>query len=442
LQDPNRPRRRVPSALALAYHAARVRAKNTAGVARRSSAPPAAASGDDPIFALNAEAERRRAAGEEVVNSTLGTLLDDDGRLAVIPAVGEAYRRIPWERGAAYAPISGPERFLEAVAADLFAEDPLARAAVCVATPGGTGALALAVGAFVEAGERVLTTSYHWSPYETIATHAGRELATFPTFGADGRFDAGALEDALARTPPSQGRALVLLNTPCHNPSGYSLDDDDWSALGAALERAAARRPLTVLLDLAYARYADDPHAWRRHVAPLLGRVTWVLAWSASKAFAQYGARVGACVVLSADAEERARVRTRLGLACRGTWSNGNHLGMLVVAECLRDPELSARVARERGVLRALLSTRAEAFVRLAREAGLAHPRHDGGFFTLVPCPDAEDTARVMRARGVYVVPLPGAVRIALCSTPARALPRLVETLAAARRGAEEPEPA
>jgi hypothetical protein len=34
-----------------------------------------------------------------------------------------------------------------------------------------------------------------------------------------------------------------------------------------------------------------------------------------------------------------------------------------------------------------------------------------------------------MREAGVYVVPMKGAVRVALCSTPAREVPRLVSAL-------------
>jgi hypothetical protein len=34
--------------------------------------------------------------------------------------------------------------------------------------------------------------------------------------------------------------------------------------------------------------------------------------------------------------------------------------------------------------------------------------------------------------KGVFLVPLQGAVRVALCATPAASVPRLVETLAAA----------
>jgi aromatic-amino-acid transaminase len=285
---------------------------------------------------------------------------------------------------------------------------------------------------FLEPGQSLLTSSYFWSPYETIALQAGRTLATFPMFARDGRFDVEGLAAALAQSGRRQGRSLLFLNTPCHNPTGYSLDERDWQALSEVLVTAAAAQRLTVLVDLAYARYgAGDALAWVRHVEPLLGRATVLVAWSASKAFAQYGARVGACVALEADAAERERLRQALGAYCRGTWSNCNHLGMLAITECLTDPGLAARADEERARLRALLATRVELFTRLARAARLAHPRYEGGFFVTVFTPDSARAAASMRARGVFVVPVPGAVRVAVCSTPARSIPRLVEALAA-----------
>ncbi len=387
--------------------------------------------GDDPIFALNAEAGRRARAGENILNSTLGALMDDSGKLAVMPSVFEALRSVPPERAAGYAPISGPPAFLAAVEGDLFGDGPLASLAVSAATPGGTGACHHAIVNFLEPGQKLLTTSYFWGPYAILAEHTRRGLETFEMFSQAGGLDLAALEQALEKQVREQGRVLLILNTPCHNPTGYSLDDEDWSGLVDFLIGASQRAPITLLLDFAYAKFSPPgPALWPAHVERLVDHVTVLFAWTASKAFAQYGARVGACVALEKNADSRQRIKNALGYSCRGTWSNCNHLGMLAITELLTDPELRARSEKERGQLIDLLFDRVEVFNQLAPGAGLSYPRYEGGFFVAVFTPDPVKTQASMQEEGVFVVPLPGAVRVAICATPAEHLPRLVESLA------------
>jgi len=81
--------------------------------------------GDDPIFALNKEASERRARGETIVNATVGALLDDAGKLAVLPTAARAVHEVPPAEWAAYAPISGLPDFLRAVSDDLLARAPV-----------------------------------------------------------------------------------------------------------------------------------------------------------------------------------------------------------------------------------------------------------------------------------------------------------------------------
>src|SRR5580700_9286562 len=59
---------------------------------------------DDPIFALNREATERQAQGESVVNASVGALLDDEGKLAVLPTAARAVHDVPAGEWAAYAP--------------------------------------------------------------------------------------------------------------------------------------------------------------------------------------------------------------------------------------------------------------------------------------------------------------------------------------------------
>lgn len=393
---------------------------------------------DDPIFSLNAEARRRAAAGESVINATLGAMMEDDGRLAVLPSVLETFAKVPGADAASYAPIAGDAGFLKAVIADVFADRALAEQAVAVATPGGSGALYQAITNFLEPGQALLTTSYYWAPYHTMATHAGRRVETFSMFLPSGGFDIAAFEAALAQQIERQGRSLIFLNTPCHNPTGYSLDDAEWQALARVVRAAAERAPVALVVDIAYSRFgAKAASDWTRHVPNIAGgRAAVLVAWSGSKSFAQYGARVGALLAVHPDAAERTRIANALSYACRGTWSNCNHLGLLAITKILSEPELRARVDLERARMIALLDERVTAWNREATRAGLPYPRYEGGFFVSVFSAAPEQAAARLRELGVFVVPLAekggGALRIALCSTPSRDVPRLVAAFAKA----------
>jgi len=254
---------------------------------------------DDPIFALNREASQRRAQGEAIVNATVGALLHDDGTLAVLPTAARAIREVPEAEWAAYAPIAGTTAFLDAVMDDLLGTVPeLRRCAVAAATPGGTGALRHAIATFLEPHQALLTTSYFWAPYQTVADEADRRVATFRMFDDAGHIDVDALDTALTTRIDADDRALVVLNDPCHNPTGYSMRPEEWRQVAACLLDHARRAPVTLLVDVAYFAYAasGDPRAFLRELVPLVGHAGLLFAWSASKTFTHYGLRVGAIV--------------------------------------------------------------------------------------------------------------------------------------------------
>ncbi len=392
--------------------------------------------GDDPIFSLNAEAKARTAAGHSVVNATLGALMEDDGRLAVMPVVSEAIAAVPAEKAAAYAPIAGDAPYLRAVIGDLFGSAGKGMMASCTAaaTPGGTGALHMALMNFLEPGQSMLVPSFYWGPYRTLADHTSRGIETYSMFTSAGRFDVQAFEKALERQLREQGRALCVFNFPCNNPTGYSLDDAEWGAVADVVERYAAHSPVIPLIDYAYAAFgAPGSETWIRHAERMSRSTTVLVAWTVSKSFAQYGARVGALVAATADDDERERLKNAFGFACRGTWSNCNHAGLLAITELLSKPELSERVLRERARLRSILDRRVAVFNDASSRHGFRYPRYEGGFFVSVFAERAQEVAAHMRDQAnVFVVPIDGAVRLALCSTPERDIPKLVDALAAA----------
>ncbi|MBL4771356.1 MAG: aminotransferase class I/II-fold pyridoxal phosphate-dependent enzyme [Planctomycetes bacterium] len=394
---------------------------------------------EDPIFAIHGEAVSRAAAGETIIDASLGTLMDEDGGLSVMPSVVDAMHAVDPARAAAYAPISGEKAFNDAVIQDVFGPAGLADQAACVATAGGTGAVYHAINNFLDRGECLLTTDYHWGPYGTIADQGGRGVKTFRMFNDERRFDLEALKESLESLAKTQKRILLILNFPCHNPTGYSLGEEEWKGVVRILKEVDRATPIALLLDLAYARYgAPGTDAWVHHIADLTEHMPVLAAWSASKTFAQYGARTGALAVAMADAVERKRIENALSYTGRGTWSNCNHLVMLAAIDLLVDPVMRKRVEADRGALLDMLSERVEIFNREAVKAKLSYPRYEGGFFVIVFTTDPEETVRRCNAEGLYVVPIKGAVRIALCATPKNVVKPMVEILGRAVAGLQE----
>jgi aromatic-amino-acid transaminase len=389
---------------------------------------------DDPIFALNREATQRRAKGDAIINATVGALLDDDNKLAVLPTAAKILQEVPRDEWAAYAPIAGTPEFAKAVTQDLFASAPeLAEIATAVATPGGSGALRHAIANYLEPGQALLTTNFYWGPYQTLADEADRKVETFAMFGADGALDIASFDAALTKQIKAQGRALIFLNDPCHNPTGYSMRTEEWRKIADVVRKHGKTSPVTLLVDAAYSAYGrSDRAAMLREVAPVAEDACLLFAWSASKTFTHYGLRVGALVACVKDSDERKRTHAALSYSSRGTWSNCTRGGLWAITKLLTDPTLARACDDERAALTKLLFARVDAFNAHAK-GKLKYPRYEGGFFVTVFTDHGEAKAAQLRERGVFVVPLTSdlgdALRIGLCSVAEKDIPRLVEEL-------------
>jgi aromatic-amino-acid transaminase len=386
----------------------------------------------DLIFALNGEATRRKQAGESIINATIGSLMNDDGTLSVLETVTKTLREVPAGEWAAYAPIPGTPAFNQAVIDDTFSTQPaLKAAATSVATPGGTGALRHALMNYLQSGQALLTPNFYWGPYQTLCEEHERTLDTFRMFTEAGTLDVAALDAKLTEHLARQGRALIFLNDPCNNPTGYSMTRGEWKQVVEVLLKHADK-PVTLLVDMAYWLYAGDgdPRAFLAELVPLLGKTGLLFAWSGSKSYTHYGLRVGALLACVAEDKDRNATQAALAYACRGTWSNCVRGGLVAVTKLLTDANLKNACDSERAKFKQLLQNRVKAFNAAATPKGLKYPRYEGGFFVTVFHPEAEAQAEKMKSKGVYVVPQKGALRVALCSASEADVPRLVDALA------------
>ena len=108
--------------------------------------------------------------------------MDDDGNLITIKNVYDQFKTLPNDEIAAYASIAGQDDYKEAVKKVCFAgNDPKGHIRV-VASPGGSGAIKLAVWNYTNEGDVILTSDWYWSPYSIIGEEAGRGVENFKLF--------------------------------------------------------------------------------------------------------------------------------------------------------------------------------------------------------------------------------------------------------------------
>ena len=384
---------------------------------------------DDPIFALNSEAQARKGAGESILNATVGALLDDAGQLVVLGPVLDLWRELTALEVAPYAPIAGDPAFLKALVQRHW--PLLDSAGAACATPGGSGALAISLRNFLKPGQAVLTTAPFWGPYATLAAENGMSLVTAPWPSLGEALDVAAWDQALRALMKTQGRVLLWLNDPCHNPTGRSLTAADRSALAELLRSVSDLGPVTLLLDFAYLDYTREPEAVAAALADYAalgaeGRVLMGAALSVSKSLTLYGGRCGA-LVFPWCADQA--LQAALTQSCRGTWSNCAKAPQALLIRLAKDAQAQARLAAEHHHWSAVLATRAQALDAALVAEGMGGLQWTGGFFVCVPVPGPEAVCARMRADGVFTVPLPAGLRVGLCGMRAAEAPRLAQTL-------------
>lgn len=384
---------------------------------------------DDPIFALNAEALARKAGGESILNATVGALLDEAGQLVVLDTVMDLWRELTAMEVAPYAPIAGDPAFLTALVQRHWPQ--LRSAGPACATPGGSGALALSLRNFLEPGQALLTTAPYWGPYATLASENGVALATVPWPAVGEGLDLGAWEAVLRRLMAAQGRVLIWLNDPCHNPTGRSLAPADRAALLDLLRDLSDAGPVTLLLDAAYLDYTREPDAVAAAMEDYArlgveGRVLVGASLSLSKALTLYGARGGALAFPWCDDPD---LQAALTQACRGTWSNCPRAPQALMLHLARDGRAQARLASEHRHWSEVLAARSGALDQSLEAEGLAPLAWTGGFFVMAPSPHPATAAERLKAGGVFTVPLPEGLRIGLCGMRADEAPRLARAL-------------
>lgn len=377
---------------------------------------------EDKIFGITAAARKMIAerGKDSVTLATIGSLLNDDGELIVLSSVVDVLHALKPESFAGYAPIGGTSEFLDAVKKAAFRNYEPVYATEAVATPGGAGAIRNAVSNYTCPGDFVLTSDWHWAPYNTIAEEIGRRIANFELFDETGGFNCKSFEDNLAELLKNQDGVLIILNTPAHNPTGYSLTMSDWDCIMSACRHYAEKgKRITLLCDVAYIDFAgtgDEQREFFTHFDDLPDNMLVIIAYSLSKTFTLYGLRGGAMIAIASRKAVLDEFKKVCEFSSRGSWSNCPRAPMEMLARIYADENLLKKVDDERVLYRQMLAERGKAFEKVSHEIGLPIVPFDSGFFASVHTDASEHICQRLMSDGIFLVPMKQGIRVSVAS--------------------------
>ncbi|MBQ1889609.1 MAG: aminotransferase class I/II-fold pyridoxal phosphate-dependent enzyme [Selenomonas sp.] len=379
----------------------------------------------DAIFGASAacaEAAKKHGA-DKVTNATMGVMMDDEGKLASIPTMERVFRSLSVEDYVRYAPIPGLPDYLEAVIDLTFADQKPEGYTAAIATAGGTGAIHHAVANYAERGDKVLTSDWFWGTYNVICNECGCQLTNYALFDENNNFNIAAYTAKVDEIMKTQDSLLVIINTPAHNPTGFSLTEEDWDkVLDLTKKYAAQGKKMSILVDIAYIDYAGEKNETRKFMKKfgnLPANIFVMFAFSMSKGYTAYGQRTGALVAVSSSEEVITEFKEINKYTSRATWSNINRGAMTLLAKISADKETLAQFEKERDEFYQMIQERGMLFMKEAKECGLNALPYKGGFFLSVPAKDPQAVCDKLHDDLIFAVPLKMGVRIAACSVSA-----------------------
>ncbi|MDY2920610.1 MAG: aminotransferase class I/II-fold pyridoxal phosphate-dependent enzyme [Lentihominibacter sp.] len=391
---------------------------------------------EDKIFGISSRAKAAIAVHgkDAVINGTIGSLLDDDGELVVLKSVDEVFKHLSPKDYAEYAPIGGIKPFRESVKKAAFGNHVPEGYIEAVATPGGTGSLRNVISNYSDGGDQVLTSDWHWAPYNTIAAEIGRSIATFDFFTEEGKFNVESFREKSAELLAKQESLVIILNTPAHNPTGYSLTLEDWDNVISVLkDEAACGKAIALVVDVAYIDFAGDEDEYRcfmPKLSELPENVISIVAYSLSKTFTLYGTRCGAMICVAKTQEIADEFKRVCEFSSRGSWSNSAKVAQVILSRIYSDPHLLEEINKERAGFRSMLLDRGKAFEEEAARVGLEILPFDAGFFVSVPCDNPDEVSSKLEEENVFLVPLAKGIRVSVASLPesaCRKLPAIIK---------------
>ena len=339
---------------------------------------------------------------EDKIDLGVGVYRTNEGATPVFRSIKAAEQLlVDTQDSKSYLGPEGDTGFVDALKPYLFGRDAsMGGRLEGMQTPGGTGAVRLAVALAKAAGvTRIHLGVPSWPNHAQILTDVGVEISTFHHACADGTADIDALLEAIGNARETDA---VLLHGCCHNPTGVDYTPEQWDRIAEAF----VSKGILPILDVAYHGLGQGLEEDVAGVRKVLARVPEALvAYSCDKNFGLYRDRVGAFYMIAKQASDLPAITSNANALARANWSMPPDHGGAAVRTVLRDEDLTKQWIGELDEMRARMRRVRERLAAADNEApglNLAALGEQNGLFAMLPL-SKDQITRLREDHGIYM---------------------------------------
>lgn len=359
----------------------------------------------DPVFGLTGAF--KSDPRPEKVDLLVGVYKNEQLKEELMPTVRKAKEQVvSLDTIAEYLPFDGNPDLIEAIGSLFFGEKLWKEnhgRIYGAQTVGGTGALRIG-GEFLcqEVTKWISIPTPTWPGHRLVFEKAGCTIGTYSYYSREKKdFDFQAMCKSLESLPP---KTAVILHLCCHNPTGCDPSLEEWKEISQLMKR----KNLLPFFDAAYQGFGDgierDTEAIRIFMKD--GH-EMMIAYSCSKNFSLYSARVGCLFIVDENAAVKLRVGSQVKKIIRALYSNPPSYGALIPIKILNDSAMKKKWEGDVETIRCRLAHTRERLVQgliaKAKKNDFRYLHKHKGMFSFIDI-DKSQVQRLIDRYGIYLL--------------------------------------
>ncbi len=377
----------------------------------------------DNVFSVvkKAQVAKEIYGSDNVIDATIGSLFNEDLSLTTFNSFYDIYNNLSNVLKAKYAQsFSGNDAFKQAVLKWQYNGSNINLNPRVIATPGGTGAISCCISTLLDEDTTLIIPNIGWSSYKLMAQQNNLHIQEYEMFDSD-RFNMESFKHICTDVARKQNKLLVIINDPCHNPTGYSMSLNEWQQVIDFINELSKTISCTILNDIAYIDFAynNEVRKYQDLFNDISDNVAIITSFTISKSCSAYGLRCGAAIIMAKQIEVSNQIEIIFEKFARSMWSNISNSCMVTFSDMINNDVDKYQI--ELNNYTDLLRTRSKIIIQEAKECNLVLYPYVEGFFVTIKVDDIDVLNKYhdeLIANNIYTVKVNKGIRIAICSLP------------------------